>query len=337
MFAEKATLAYRVAMRRSVAAVVLPGVVTFDLACVLLMFGRGPRPQHMAERYDLRLCGVRRGWVPTADGFSLGVEHGLVEVPRADTVLVVGYDSAVHRPPPATVLVALREAAANGARIGSVCVGTFALGHAGLLDRRRCTTHWAAADDLARQFPAAQVSPDALYVEDGPILTSAGAAAGLDLCLHIVRTDHGAEAAAELARWGVAAPHRDGGQAQFIRRPVSSGLGTSTAATREWALQNLDQPLTVTDLATHACCGERTLSRRFLAETGQTPKQWLITARLQRARELLEITDLPIEQVAQKAGFPSAGALRDCFGAGLATTPTAYRRTFTAGQGASGN
>jgi transcriptional regulator GlxA family with amidase domain len=224
----------------------------------------------------------------------------------------------------------------RGARVGSVCVGTFALGHAGLLDGRRCTTHWAAADALAQQFPAATVSPNELYVEDGPILTSAGLAAGLDLGLHIVRTDLGAEAAAEVARWGVIAPHRDGGQAQFIRRPVSYGTGTGTAAVREWALLRLDQPLTVTDLATQACCGERTLSRRFVAETGQTPKQWLITARLQRARELLETSDLPVERIARDTGFPSAGALRDCFAAALSTTPTAYRRTFACAAGTGG-
>jgi transcriptional regulator GlxA family with amidase domain len=320
-------------MSHSVAALVLPGVVTFDLGCVLAIFAPAPGPESVPRPYDLVVCGARRGKVETADGFTITVDHGLREVESADTVLVVGYADAAGRRPSAGVLSALRRAADNGARVGSVCVGAFALGHAGLLDGRRCTTHWAAADALAEQFPEATVSPNELYVEDGPVVTSAGSAAGLDLGLHIVRSDHGAETAAELARWGVIAPHRPGGQAQFIRRPVSADSGTSTAPVREWALRHLDQPLTVTDLAAQACCGERTLSRRFVAETGQTPKQWLITARLQRARELLETTDLPVERIAQESGFPSAGALRDCFTASLSTTPTAYRRAFTSAVG----
>jgi transcriptional regulator GlxA family with amidase domain len=313
-------------MAHSIAALVLPGVVTFDLGCVLQIFGAGTGRD--PGYYDLVVCAPRCGRVQTADGFAIHVDHGLPELLRADTVLVVGYAGFIDQPPPAAVLAALRQVADRGGRVGSVCVGTFALGHAGLLDGRRCTTHWVAADALALQFPEADVAPNVLYVEDGPILTSAGAAAGLDLGLHIVRRDYGAEAAAELARWGVVAPHRDGGQAQFIRRPVSSESGTNTAAVREWALEHLDQPLTVADLAAHGSCGERTLSRRFVAETGQTPKQWLITARLQRARELLETTDLSVDRVAQNAGFPSPSALRDCFAGALSTTPTAYRRTF---------
>jgi transcriptional regulator GlxA family with amidase domain len=313
-------------MAHSIAALVLPGVVTFDLGCVLQIFGGHPGgdPAH----YDLTVCAPRRGRVQAADGFAIHVDHGLSELVLADTVLVVGYAGFLDERPSAAVLDALRQVAERGGRVGSVCVGTFALGHAGLLDGRRCTTHWVAADALAAQFPKADVAPNALYIEDGPILTSAGAAAGLDLGLHIVRSDYGAEIAARSARWGVIAPHRDGGQAQFIRRPVSSDPGTSTAAVREWALACLDRPLTVADLAVRACCGERTLSRRFIAETGQTPKQWLITARLQRARELLETSDLPVERVAADSGFPSAGALRDCFATALSTTPTAYRRTF---------
>jgi transcriptional regulator GlxA family with amidase domain len=324
-------------MGLSVAVLVLPGVVTFDLGCVLQIFGPAHGRERTSEYYDLMVCGPRPGKVATADGFAITVEHGLPELIRADTVLVVGYATAADAPPSAAVIAALRYAADRGARVGSVCVGTFALGHAGLLDGRRCTTHWVAADLLADQFPDADVVPNALYVEDGPILTSAGAAAGLDLGLHVVRNDHGAEAAAEVARWGVVAPHRDGGQAQFIRRPVSSDAGHSTGATREWALENLDRPLTVGALAAHACCGERTLSRRFVAETGQTPKRWLIAARLQRARELLETTHLPVERIAQDSGFASAGALRDCFAPALSTTPTAYRRAFASKRNGTGN
>jgi AraC family transcriptional activator FtrA len=312
----------------------LPGVVTFDLGCVLAIFNPPPGPIAPVPRpYEFRLCAPRRGRLETTDGFSINVEYGLSELESADTVLVIGYATAAVEAPPAGVVRALRRAADRGARMGSVCVGSFALGHAGLLDGRRCTTHWIAADALARQFPTTTVLPNELYVEDGPIFTSAGAAAGLDLGLHILRSDHGAEAAAEVARWGVIAPHRDGGQAQFIRRPVSSAPGTSTAAVREWALTRLHEPLTVADLAARACCGERTLIRRFVAETGRTPKQWLISARLQRARELLEASDLPVEHVAQAAGFPSAAALRTCFTAAMSTTPTAYRKTFAPGAG----
>ena len=173
---------------------------------------------------------------------------------------------------------------------------------------------------------AAEVAPDVLYVDEGRVLTSAGLAAGLDLALHVVRNDHGAAAAAELARWNVVAPHRDGGQTQFAARPIAldSGLG----ATRTWALARLDQPLDLPALAAHANCSERTLTRRFRAETGASPKQWLLRMRVQRARELLESTALPVEQVAAQAGFPTAAALRARFAAELQTTPTAYRRTF---------
>ncbi|HYZ08157.1 MAG TPA: helix-turn-helix domain-containing protein [Pseudonocardiaceae bacterium] len=319
-------------MSHKVAAVVLPGVLTFDLGCAIQVFGDPPVPGPTHGRYDLRVCGPGRR-VRAADGIGLTLQHGLDAMDEADTVLVIGYSTAVTGPPPPAVVQGLRRAAERGARMGSICVGAFALAHAGLLDRRRATTHWAAAGALAEQFPDVEVLPNALYVQDGPVLTSAGAAAGFDLGLHIVRHDHGIEAATEVARWNVMAPHRAGGQAQFIRRPLVADLAevaTGTAATREWALQRLAESLTLAGLAEHACCSERTLTRRFLADTGTTPKQWLNTARADRARNLLETTDLAIERVATEAGFPSAAALRDCFTTMIGTTPTAYRRTFRA-------
>lgn len=315
-------------MPHTVVVVVLPGVITFDLGCVLQIFGPTPAPEQGKTDYELVLCGPSRR-TRTGDGFTLSLEHDLTAVLRGDTVLVVGCVHALAGPPPRPVLAALCAAAAGGARIGSVCVGAFALGHAGLLDGRRCTTHWAAAEALADQFPRATVLADALYVTDGPVITSAGAAAGLDLGLYLVRNDYGAEAAAELARWNVVAPHRDGAQGQFIRRPLSNEPGGGTAGVREWALGHLAQPLSVPALAAQARCSERTLARRFLAETGTTPMQWLNSARLLRARELLETTDLSVEHVAMEAGFPSTGALRSRFALALSTTPTAYRRTFT--------
>jgi transcriptional regulator GlxA family with amidase domain len=210
----------------------------------------------------------------------------------------------------------------------SICVGAFALAHAGILNGRRATTHWMAADRLAKAFPRVHVMPRALYVDEGDVLTSGGIAAGLDLCLHVVRRDHGAEAAAELARFNVVAPHREGGQAQFIQRPVADLPDAGLGATRAWALEHLDRPLGVAELASHACCSERTLMRRFHAETGISPKRWLLQMRLERARELLESTAWPIEHVASRSGFPSSAALRARFSDELNTTPTSYRRAF---------
>ncbi len=210
----------------------------------------------------------------------------------------------------------------------SICTGAFVLAHAGLLDGRRATTHWAFADQLAREFPAIEVDPDILYVDDGDVLTSAGLSAGLDLCLHVVRGDRGADAATAIARWNVVAPHRDGGQAQYIDRPVPAGDDGGLAATRAWALERLDAPLTVDALARHAHMSPRTFARRFVAETGRSPKRWLTAQRIHHARRLLESTDLPVEDVAQRSGFGSAAALRTHFARATATRPTAYRRTY---------
>jgi transcriptional regulator GlxA family with amidase domain len=309
-----------------VAALVLPGVLTFDLACAVQVFARAPDFGSRTGLYDFVSCGVE-SVVASADGFSLTLEGGLDAVASADTVIVPGY-TGFDEPPPAAAVSAVVAAAERGARVMSICVGAFALAHAGLLDGRRATTHWMAARRLAEAFPRIAVVPDVLYVDEGDVLTSAGIAAGLDLCLHVVRRDHGAEVAAELARFNVIAPHRDGGQAQFIRRPVADLPGAGLAATRAWALANLDRPMGVAELAAHACCSERTLTRRFHAETGVSPKRWVLGMRLEQARELLESTSLPVEDVASRAGFPSAAALRARFAEDLRTTPTGYRRAF---------
>lgn len=320
-------------MAHRVVALALPGVVTFDLSCAVQIFGHGPNPDGAPGRYEFAVCGPGGTTVRTLDGFDLAVEHGLDALREADTVVVPGYFGAHDCPPGDDVRSALRAAGAAGRRMVSICVGAFALGHAGLLDGRRATTHWAATTLLAQRFPRARVESDVLYVDDGDVLTSAGLASGLDLALHLVRRDHGAHAATELARWNVVAPHRDGAQAQFISTAVPDAGGSTVADTCRWALRHLDRPLDLADLARHAHLSERTLLRRFRAEIGTSPRQWLLRARLDRARELLETTDLPVETVARNAGFPTAAALRSRFGAVLGTTPTSYRRTYHHGRG----
>jgi AraC family transcriptional activator FtrA len=306
-------------MSHSVAVLALESVVAFDMATPAQVF-RGP--------YTVELCAVRAGPVPTSTTFAVVADHGLEALERADTVIVPGYDT-IDRPPPAPALEALRAAHARGARTVSICTGAFALAHAGLLDGRRATTHWGYAGHLAEQFPAVEVDPGVLYVDEGDVLTSAGVAAGIDLCLHIVRRDHGAEVAARVARRIVVAPHRDGGQAQFVDRPLPPGEGDDgLAPTRAWALEHLDRPLDVAALARHAGVSERTFARRFRAETGTTPLQWLLAQRVREAERALERTDLPVEHVALRCGFGTAASLREHFARVNATTPTRYRRAF---------
>jgi transcriptional regulator GlxA family with amidase domain len=309
-----------------VAALCLDGVVAFDLAVPAEVFSlawkRG-RPL-----YDFAACAVEAGPVRTTTGFAISGVAGPEAIAAADTVIVPAY-RAVLDPPPEPALAALRAAASRGARIASICTGAFALAHAGLLDGRRATTHWFAAAELAKRFPAVEVDPDVLYVDEGSILTSAGLSAGIDLCLHLVRADYGERIGSQVARAMVASPHRAGGQAQFIERalPATSDTG-SLEAVRAWALDHLTDPLDVQTLAARAGVSPRTFARRFVAETGTTPLKWLHAQRVLEARRLLERTDLPIEQVAAGSGFGSAPSLREHFRRAMRTTPTAYRRTF---------
>jgi transcriptional regulator GlxA family with amidase domain len=235
----------------------------------------------------------------------------------------------VFAAPPEEATAALHEASARGARVISVCTGAFALAHAGLLDGRRATTHWAFAEELASRFPAIEVDAAALYVDEGAVMTSAGLSASIDLCLHIIREDCGAAVGEQVARRMVAAPHRDGGQAQFIERAAApEGPTGSLEGTRRWASERLHEPLDVAAMACHASVSPRTFARRFREEAGTTPLQWLLTQRVLEARRLLEETDLPIDAVAWRAGFGTAASLRDHFRRATATTPTAYRRSF---------
>jgi transcriptional regulator GlxA family with amidase domain len=299
----------------------LADVVAFDLSTPAQVFGNEP------GRYAFTACGIRAGRVPTTTGFALDVPRGLDAVAEADTVLVPGL-RPVRWPPPAEVLAALLAAHARGARVASICTGAFVLAEAGLLDGRRATTHWEHAAQLAERHPAVTVDPGVLYVDEGDVLTSAGVAAGIDLCLHLVRSDHGAEVANAVARRIVVAPHRDGGQAQFVETPLPPAGERGLAPTRTWAAQRLREPLTVAAMARHAACSERTFARRFRAETGTTPLQWLLGQRVLHARRLLEATDLAVEDVADASGFGTAASLRSHFRRETATTPLAYRRTF---------
>ncbi len=266
-----------------------------------------------------------QGLVPSTTGFAVQARVGPAELARADTVVVPGY--APYDAPSPAVLAALRRATGRGARMVSVCTGAFALAAAGLLDGRRATMHWRDAAELAARHPAVHVDAGVLFVDDGAVLTSAGVAAGIDLCLHLVRGDYGEQAASRIARRMVVAPYRDGGQAQFVQRPLPVN-GTGLAATCAWALKRLTEPLTVADLAGHAGWAPRTFARRFLAETGTTPLRWLAAQRLLEARRLLEATNLPVDQIAASCGLGTAANLRLHLARDAGTTPTAYRRSY---------
>ncbi|WP_436535893.1 GlxA family transcriptional regulator [Actinoplanes sp. HUAS TT8] len=309
-----------------VVTLVLPTMLLLDFAAPTQIFG------HLGEgRYRYELAGIGPGEVPTSTGVAVVVPRGLEALAEADTIVVPGLgDWATATFPEAAA--ALAEAHRRGARIMSICTGAFLLAEAGLLDGRRATTHWYAADTLAERYPRVTVDPDVLYIDEGSILTSAGVAAGLDLCLHVVRRDHGAAVAADFARWSVIAPHREGGQAQFIPMPAApAGRALSdekTAAARRWALENLSRPVSVDQLAERADMPLRSFARRFVTETGTTPAQWLLEQRLRAAQTLLETSDQPVGRIARSCGFPNAAAMRAHFRRRLKTSPQAYRKSF---------
>lgn len=278
--------------------------------------------------YEVSTCGVAAGTVPAHGSFGYAVPRGLDALDDADTIVVPGYAPA-GRSIPVEVPEALRDAASRGVRIASICYGAFALAEAGLLDGLRATTHWDAAEKLAKRHPQITVEPNVLFVDEGSILTSAGAAAGLDLCLHIVRRDLGVSAANDIARGLVTAPYRTGGQAQYLPKTSSAAHGESLAATREWVLTQLDQPLTIAELAAHAQMSPRTFLRRFADETGSTPLQWILRARIDTARELLEGTRLSVDRVAEQVGLGTGSNLRLHFRRLLDVSPTEYRATFS--------
>ena len=311
-----------------VAALVTHGVAPFELAVVCEVFGL-KRPEILDPwPYEVVIASPDGARVQTNQGFAIDGVRPLRALDRADTIIVPAWSGPTHRPPEA-MITALQRAHRRGARLMSVCSGAFALAYAGLLDGRRATTHWMHTQELAGAFPAVHVDPDVLYVDEGQILTSAGTAAGIDLCLHVARLDHGVEFANAVARRMVVPPHRDGGQAQFVVTPIEVDDGADPlAATLDWAIEHLSEPLTVEILARRAMMSPRTFARRFRAVTGTTPLQWLLRQRILHAQQLLESTDLPIEVIAQRCGFGSASVLRTHFKRMLDTSPLIYRRTF---------
>ena len=307
----------------SVALAVADGTPLFELAAACEVFGvdRG-----LAQPwYDFAVCGPDGagvgGWL------TAGLRYGLTALADAHTVIVPSWRDVTERPPP-TLVDAVRAAHAAGARVASLCTGAFVLAEAGLLDGRRATTHWAHTELLRERYPAVRVDPDVLYIDDGDVLTSAGKAAGLDLCLHLVRTDHGTAVANALARTLVVPPHRDGGQAQFIPAAVAHGPDHALAGLLPWALERIGQPLTVRDLARRAGMSSRNLARHFRAVTGVSPLRWLLTQRVRRAQELLETSDLSVEQIASRTGMGTATTLRRHFHQQVGVPPETYRRTF---------
>jgi len=302
-----------------VVALALPEVVAFDLSIAAQVFGH----RDERERYTFTVCAEQPGDVTSTTGFTINAPKGLAVLAGADTVIVPGY-YPLHDPSP-PVLTALRSAAERGARIASICIGAFALAATGLLDGRAATTHWQEADHFRARFPAVRLDPDVLYIDEGRLLTSAGLSAGIDLCLYLVGLDYGAAAAAEVARRMVVAIHRPGGQAQYAQRPLpeAGGLGP----TLDWAVTEMQRPLTVTHMARHAGMSPRTFARQFRDQFHMTPIRWLAGQRLLEARRLLEATSLSVDDVAERCGFGSAATLRVHLGRQSGTTPTAYRRS----------
>ncbi|RKG70330.1 helix-turn-helix domain-containing protein [Corallococcus sp. CA054B] len=311
----------------TVAIVALEGVVPFDLSIPTEVFGRVRLPGGGAG-YAVRVCGV----TPEvhAGAFRVKMQHGLGVLARADTIVLPGI-ADVSAPFPPQLLKALRAAARRGTRIASICSGAFILAASGLLDGLRATTHWLGTEELARRHPLIQVDPNVLYVDNGQLLTSAGAAAGLDLCLHLVRRDHGSAVAADAARLAVMPLERDGGQSQFITHAPPSPEGASLEPLLRWMEDHLHRPLTLPALARKAAMSERTLSRRFREQTGTTPLQWLLRARVRRAQHLLETTGQSVEAVAAEVGFHSPTTFREHFQRFVTTSPLAYRRAFRGG------
>ncbi|MFG2478721.1 GlxA family transcriptional regulator [Streptomyces fagopyri] len=302
----------------------LDGVYPFELGIPSRILGAAD------GRYEVLTCTVDGGPVRSNADFSITVEHGPEVLRTADTVVIPAITpSSVTEELPAEVAAAL-ALIRPGARLVSICTGAFVLAAAGLLEGRRATTHWQLADQFRRTYPEVDLDPDVLFVDDGTILTSAGAASGVDICLHILRKDHGSELANSVARRCVVPPWRDGGQAQYIEQPVPDPVATSTAATRVWALGRLGDPLSLADLAGHARMSLRTFARRFHDEVGLSPGRWLIQQRVTRARHLLESSELSVDQIAGEVGFATGTSLRQHLHAAIGVSPQAYRRTFQA-------
>ncbi|MGC5346189.1 GlxA family transcriptional regulator [Streptomyces sp. DT24] len=314
-------------MLNNVAVLLLGEVHPFELGVLCEVFGLDRSGEGLPV-HDFAVVSGDGPVLSTHAGFSVSTPYGLDRLEEADLIAVPAGGAFRDREYPEETLDALRAAVERGARVLSVCTGAFMLGAAGLLDGRRCTTHWSHAAELARRFPGATVEPDVLYVDDGPVITSAGTAAGIDACLHLLRRAHGPDVANSVARRMVVPPHRDGGQAQYIERPLPRTRCDTVGGTLAWMERHLDREMTVEQLADRAHMSPRTFARRFQQETGTTPYRWLLRQRVLLAQHLLETSDETVDAVADRTGFGTAAALRHQFVRALGTTPNAYRRAF---------
>ncbi|MEV7616463.1 helix-turn-helix domain-containing protein [Streptomyces sp. NPDC089799] len=315
-------------MLKNVAVVLMNGVAPFEFGIFCEVFGIDRSAEGLPV-YDFAVCAGEEGPLALADtGLTLRPAHGLERTAEADLICLPADRQAPVRDYPEPLLEALRAAVDRGARVLSVCSGAFVLGAAGLLDGRRCTTHWMHSATLMRRYPRALVDPEVLYVDEGRVVTAAGTASGIDACLHVVRQEHGAEVANTIARRMVVPPHRDGGQAQYIRRPLPRTPCDTVGEVLQWMSRHLAEEITVEQLAERAHMSPRTFARRFLAETGTTPYQWLLRQRVLLAQELLECSDETVDAIAGRCGFGNAAALRHHFLRALGTTPNAFRRAF---------
>lgn len=316
-------------MRRfKVAVVAFDRIRPFHLSVPCAVFGE---PAGAEPLFEVRVCAAEPGRLRTQIGFGIEATHGLRGLAQADIVVVPSWRDP-REPPPAPLLRALQRAHARGALVVGLCLGAWVLAEAGLLDGRRATTHWRWAERLAESYPRVQVDPNVLYIDEGDVLTSAGTAAGIDCCLHVVRRHAGAEAASRIARHLVVPPHRQGSQAQYIEQPVLEEVGDNPLnRTLQWALRHLDEPHSLDSLAERTAMSRRSFTRHFRRQTGTTVGQWLAAQRLALAQRLLETTEQPVERVAEHAGFGNVLSLRQCFRKSLQTTPSTYRREFRGG------
>ncbi|SFT03453.1 Transcriptional regulator GlxA family, contains an amidase domain and an AraC-type DNA-binding HTH domain [Saccharopolyspora flava] len=322
-------------MSTRVAVLVRDGVMPMELGLVHQLFGSARSPSG-EPLYEVVTCAVVPGVIRTDADFPIHVERGPEALDDARTVVL----PASHEPDetelegrlPVDLAAALARIPGD-ARIASICTGAFVLAAAGMLDGRRATTHWKSSEHFRRLFPQVDLDPDVLYTDDGNVLTSAGEASGIDLCLHLIRRDHGAAVANDVARTTVVPPHREGGQAQYIRRPVPEPRVSTTGRVREWALENLGRPLVLRELAAREALSVRTFTRRFREEVGISPLQWIAQQRVERARQLLEETDLPVETIASECGFGTSASLRQHLQCELGVSPSAYRATFRGSAG----
>ncbi|MGY0055331.1 GlxA family transcriptional regulator [Streptomyces sp. LZ34] len=318
--------------RHHVAVLARQVLLPIELGIVHQLFGqaRAGASGDGEPLYEVVTCALKAGELRTDGDFTVTVPHGPEALAEADTVMVLSsYEDYTQTEP--AISPQLSDALAlirPGTRVASICTGAFVLASAGLLDGHTATTHWRYTDRFADLFPQVRVDADVLYTDGGDVLTSAGCASGIDLCLHMIRSDHGTAVANDVARRTVVPPHRDGGQVQYIRRPVPEPMSPSTSAARSWALERLEEPITLQQMASQEAMSVRHFTRRFREEVGMTPMNWLIQQRIERARELLEESDLPVSHVAARAGLGTAANLRQHFQTALGTSPGGYRATF---------